>query len=261
MKKKSVLSLVLFYLLSELFAQSISADLLEKVKSSGELQNVFLNNDEIKLSLVPDTELSKMAITHWNNSENPRLTTEKLFFLDKKKLQGADADSDFSSHSIEKVSKVIRSISTMKGTEYYSNRHKKWETLYHDAYLVKSPYEKVKIPDDTQGSAEGKTLYCMQDDNSFGHCYYELKYKQRENEVSVCFDNFEALKFGFITAAKEHNVKINLVVVDEGEHFLVYLMVQAYYPRISLLEEKMIDSFNARVDSIYNWFVAEMCKK
>ena len=146
----------------------------------------------------------------------------------------------------------------MKGTEYYSNRHKKWETLYHEAYLVKSPDEKVKIPDDTNGSAEGKTLYCMQDDNSFGECYYKLEYHERANEVSVCFENFEPLKFGPITAAKAHNVKINLVVVDEGDYFLVYLMVQAYYPRIALLENKMIDSFNARVDSIYKWFVKEM---
>jgi hypothetical protein len=160
--------------------------------------------------------------------------------------------------TIEDVSKVIRSISTMKGTEYYSNRHKKWETLYHEAYLVASPEDKTRIPDDTEGSADGKTLYCMQDDNSFGKCYYSLSYLQRENEVSVCFDNFESLKFAFITAAKPHNIKINLVVIDEGEYFLVYLIVQAYYPRVSFLEEKMIDSFNARVDSIYKWFVKEM---
>ena len=262
MKKFIFLSLILLYFVSNLMAQSVSSELLEKVKSSGELQNVFLNNDKIKLSLVPKTELSTLALTHWNNSEKPRLTTEKLFYLDKKVLKTDGSEPlDFSSLSIEKVSKVIRSISTMKGTEYYSNRHKKWETLYHDAYLVKSPSEKTKIPDDTEGSAEGKILYCVQDDNSFGNCYYELQYHERTNEVSVCFDNFEPLKFGFITAAKAHNVKINLVVVDEGEHFLVYLMVQAYYPRIAILEEKMIDSFNARVDSIFKWFVAEMCKK
>ncbi|WP_294431056.1 DUF6675 family protein [uncultured Treponema sp.] len=259
MKKILYFSLGLFFSISGLYSQSVSPDLLEKIKSSGELQNVFLNDDKINLSLVPKTELSSQALTHWNNSDKPRLTTEKLFYLDKKDLKSDGTFSeDSSSFSIDKVSKVIRSISTMKGTEYYSNRHKKWETLYHDAYLVKSPDERVIIPDDTQGSADGKTLYCMQDDNSFGKCWYELTYSQRENEVSVCFDNFEPLKFGFITAAKAHNVKINLVVVDEGDHFLVYLMVQANYPRIAMLEEKMLDSFNARVDSIYKWFVKEM---
>lgn len=261
MKKIFSFCFAVFFSLGVIHAQSVSSELLEKVKSSGELQNVFLNDDEVKLTLKPNTELSSLAVTHWDNPEKPRLTTEKLFYLDKKSLASADSAPSVGSTSdftIEKVSKIIRSISTMKGTDYYSNRHKKWETLYHDAYLVKSPTEKTKIPDDTAGSADGKTLYCMQDDNSFGKCYYELSYKQRENEVSVCFDNFEPLKFGFITAAKAHNVKINLVVVDEGEYFLVYLMVQAYYPRIAMLEDKMIDSFNARVDSIYRWFVAQM---
>ena len=256
MKKILSFCTALFLFCEALFAESISPELLAKVKSAGELQNVFLNDDTVELTLLPNTELSSLAVTHWDNSEKPRLTTEKLFYLDKKSL-----GENGSAASIEKVSKVMRQISTMKGTEYYSNRHKKWETLYHDAYLVKSPSDKTKIPDDTEGSADGKTLYCMQDDNSFGKCYYELGYKQRENEVSVCFDNFEPLKFSFITAAKAHNIKINLVVVDEGEHFLVYLMVQAYYPRIAMLEDKMIDSFNARVDSIYKWFVAEMSKK
>ena len=228
-----------------LFAQSVSQEIFSQVKDKGEIQNVFLNDTPVELSLLPQTELSSLAINHWDNGEKPRLTTEKLFYLDKKSLVPEGENPSF---SIEKVSKVIRSISTMKGTEYYSNRHKKWETLYHEAYLVKSPQDKTKIPDDTEGSAEGKTLYCMQDDNSFGKCWYELTYHQRKNEVSVCFDNFEPLKFGPITAAKAHNVKINLVVVDEGDHFLVYLIVQAYYPRIAMLEEKMIDSFNARVD-------------
>lgn len=248
--KKNIFKLFYFLLTAFLFAEaSISSDVLEKIKSSGEIENVFLGADEIKLSLVPNTELSKYLLNNWTYEEKPRLTTEKLFYLDKQ-----SAGSEL---SIEKVSKILRSISTMKGVEYYSNRHKKWETLYHEAYLLDSPEKKNRIPDDTEGSADGKTLYCMQDDNSFGKCYYSLSYRQTETEISVCFDNFEPLKFGPLTAAKAHNVKINLLAVDEGGYYLVYLMVQAYYPRISVFENMMLDSFNSRIDSIYKWFVRE----
>lgn len=244
-------------IMSGLYGQALSDELLGKVKSSGDLQNVFLNDENVNLKLIPSVELAPSVVENWNSDERPRLTSEKLFYLDKNSLC---ENPDISSINIHKVSKVVRSISSMKDTEYYSNRHKKWETLYHEAYLVDSPEKKERIPDDTEGSADGKTLYCMQDDNSFGKCYYSLKYRETEKEISVCFDNFEPLKFGPITAAKAHNVKINLVVVDEGDYFLVYLMVQAYYPRIALLENKMIDSFNARVDSIYKWFVGQMGK-
>ncbi|MCR4823028.1 MAG: hypothetical protein K5873_09185 [Treponema sp.] len=252
MKKIISLSAIFIFSIFGLFSQSISSETLEKLKESGELQNIFLNDDPVKITLLPQTELSQSVLNHWDNEEKPRLTNEKLFYLSKENL-GENAN-------IEKVSKVIRSISTMKGTEYYSNRHKKWETLYHEAYLVNNPEDKEQIPDDTEGSADGKRLYCMQDDNSFGKCYYQLDYLQRENEISVCFDNFEPLKFAFITAAKKHNIKINLLAVDEGDYFLVYMIVQAYYPRISMLEDKMIDSFNARVDSIYKWFFGQMEK-
>ena len=260
MKRILFLILGLFSFAAFSFSESISDESLEKLKAAGELQNVFLSKDKAELSLVPKTELSELAVKKWTSDEKPRLTTEKLFYLDKKSLGG---NSDLNSESeltVEKVSKILRSISTMKGTEYYSNRHKKWEVLYHDAYLVDSKENKNPILDDTEGSADGKTLYCMQDDNSFGKCYYQLEYRQTEKEVSVYFDNIEPLKFGPITAAKAHNVKINLVAVDEGDYYLVYLLVQASYPRISLFENMMLDSFNSRVDSIYKWFVREANK-
>lgn len=256
MKRILFLILGLFSFAAFSFSESISDETLEKLKAAGELQNVFLSNDKAELSLVPKTELSELAVKKWTSDEKPRLTTEKLFYLDKKSL-GGNSESEL---TVEKVSKILRSISTMKGTEYYSNRHKKWEVLYHDAYLVDSKESKNPIPDDTEGSADGKALYCMQDDNSFGKCYYQLEYRQTEKEVSVYFDNFEPLKFGPITAAKAHNVKINLVAVDEGDYYLVYLLVQASYPRISLFENMMLDSFNSRVDSIYKWFVKEANK-
>ena len=260
MKRILFLILGLFSFAAFSFSESISAETLEKLKAAGELQNVFLSKNEVKLSLVPKTELSELAVKKWTSDEKPRLTTEKLFYLDKKSLGGNSGLNPESELTVEKVSKILRSISTMKGSEYYSNRHKKWEVLYHEAYLVDSKENKKPIPDDTEGSADGKTLFCMQDDNSFGKCYYQLEYRQTEKEVSVYFDNFEPLKFGPITAAKAHNVKINLVAVDEGDYYLVYLLVQASYPRISLFENMMLDSFNSRVDSIYKWFVREANK-
>lgn len=256
MKRSPVFVLILFFSFvtqSFVFADSsISSEILEKVKVSGKLENVFLGKKDVELSLVPNSELSIYFLNNWTSEETPRLTTEKLFYLDKKNVA--------ENLNIEKISRILRSISTMKGSEYYSNRHKKWEVLYHDAYLVDSPESKIKIPDDTEGSADGKIFYCMQDDNSFGKCYYTLSYHQTEKEVCVCFDNFEPLKFGPITAAKAHNIKINLLVSEKEDFYLVYLMVQAYYPKISLFENMMLDSFNARVESIYNWFVREASK-
>lgn len=224
----------------------VDSNLLAEIQKSGFVQNVFIDEKNVNLEFTPDSPLSKNAVVQWKNSENPRLTLEKLFYLEK---TGGN-------QTIDAVSKIIRSISTMKGTEYYSNRHKKWEILYHDAYLIKSKTDRTPVADDVEGSADGKVLYCFQKDNSFGNCFYELNYRQSEDEISVCFENFEPLKFGPVTAAKAGNIKINFVILDEGGYFLAYMLVQSVYPKISFLEEKMIDSLNSRVDSIFKWFEA-----
>ena len=76
---KKLLSIFITAMLaSGLYAQSISPALLKKVKAEGELQKVFLNDNKVELQFTPDTELSSLAINHWDNSEKPRLTTEKL---------------------------------------------------------------------------------------------------------------------------------------------------------------------------------------
>ena len=44
-------------------------------------------------------------------------------------------------------------------------------------------------------------------------------------------------------------------VVDYGDNFLVYMVTQAYYPSLSILEKKLQESFESRVNAIYNWFL------
>ena len=51
----------------------------------------------------------------------------------------------------------------------------KLETLYKEAYTIKGPKDRTKVADDTAGSADGKVLYCMQNDNSFGKTNYRME--------------------------------------------------------------------------------------
>lgn len=224
--------------------------LLKKLKEKGNIENIIFEGENKNFCLFPDSEFSKNCFESWTNPEKPRLSIEKLYFIEK-------TDS---SQNTAKVSRVVRSISTMKGAEYYSNRNKKWDELYHDAYLLKSEKDKTRIPDDLEGSADGKILYCVVDDNSFGDCYYKLNYRESGKEVFVGYDNFEPMKFGLITVAKAGNIKINLDIIEEENHFIVYAFVQSFYPKISFVENMMIESINARIDAIFKWFLREMGK-
>lgn len=207
-----------------------------------------------EFSLFPDTPLARAATDTWERNDAPLYSAESLYYLPKETLaehskNPADADT-----SIAAAAKILRMISKMQGIQYYSNGDKKWETLYKRAYMVENARSKQAIPDQTEGDAEGKTFFCLLDDHSFGENVYQLDYRQSADEVSVCFTNTDALKVAMITGVKPRDLKINLVVTDCGDAFLVYLVAQAKYPQISFLEKRLRRSLAARMDAIYGWF-------
>ena len=260
LKKICLALLLIFSSVAFSFSEVISDSLLDELVHSKNrnLQNTFMNDDVVNLTLTPNSELSKKAVNTWTLDAKPRFTTEKLFYLKKSTLVANSDNPEKCDTSINGVSKVIRSISKMKGVQYYSNGDKKWETLYHKSNLIDSLKTKKAIPDDLEGSADGKSYFCIQEDNSFGTCVYKLDYLQRDkqnpNEVSVCFTNAESLRYGPITAVKSGNLKISLVVTEQDTFYLVYMIVQVKYPSIPFLESRLSRSFNARVDAIYKWF-------
>lgn len=233
---------------------SLSDEILSELKVKGKLVQNFMNEDVIKLKYTPDNEYAKMAVKSWTSSEKPRFTNESLFYVKKSDLLENSSDKTHCDTSIDGVSKIIRSVSKMKGMQYWSNGDQKWETLYHQSHLVDSLEKKNPIPDDLEGSAEGKSFYCIQVDNSFGLCVYGLKYYQNENSVYGAFTNVEDMKYGPVKSMKSGNLKINFVFIDEGEYILLYAFVQTTYPHIPMLEGRLLKSFNNRVVAVFDWF-------
>ena len=207
-----------------------------------------------EFSLFPDTPLARAATGTWDRNDAPLYSTESLYYLPKETLVERSKNPAGADTSVAAAAKVLRMISKMQGVQYYSNGDKKWETLYKRAYMVENPRSKQAIPDQTDGDADGKTFFCLLDDHSFGENVYQLDYRQSADEVSVCFTNTDALKVAMITGVKPHDLKINLVVTDCGDAFLVYMVAQAKYPQISFLEKRLRRSLAARMDAIYGWF-------
>jgi len=252
--KKWCMTVLTAAMLSTGFAQEteknmIVPELFSEIKEKGMVRQETKN-----FSFCPKTVLAQKAISTWEQDEEPNYSAENLYYLKKDTLVANSADKENADTSLEAVAKVIRSISKMKGMQYYSNGDKKWETLYHDAYMIEGEKSKKPIADQTEGNADGKTFYCLLDDNSFGDGIYQLDYQQTEGEVSLCLTNVEALKVAMFKGVKPRFMKINLVVTDIGNAYLVYMVVQAKYAKISFLEDRIRRSLAARVDAIYNWF-------
>ena len=227
----------------------ISEELLSELKKNGAVAQ-----ETVDFSLFPRTELGRLAVTTWDQKEDPAYSSEHLFLVKKESLRKESKKPTECDFSVENVSKIVRSISTMQGAQYYSNNDKKWATLYENAYMISDPKTRKRIADQTEGSADGKIFYCLLDDHSFGKANYQLSYRQTENEVSLCMTNLDALKIAMITGVKAQQMKINLLVTDFGEDYLIYMVVQAKYPSISFLEKRLRQSLQARIDAIFTWF-------
>ncbi len=196
--------------------------------------------------LCPDTELGENLRKSWISEEEPVFIAESLFYLEKKEKE--------SKTEIPLISKLMRRFSTMEGITYYSNSNEKVETLYSQSYTIENPKTMKKIPDQTEIPADKLTLYLYQKDNSFGKTVYEANINEHEKEVSMSLHNVEPIKFSFITAVKENNLTMSLLFIDKGDYILTYIFAQLKFPALAIFEEKVNESFRARIDAIYEWF-------
>lgn len=198
--------------------------------------------------LCPDTELGRHLREGWISDEEPIFIAESLFYLKK-----ADGDSE---NEIPLISRLMRRFSTMQGIEYYSNSSGKTETLYSQSHTIADAESMRRIPDRTDEPADNLTLYLYQEDNSFGETVYEGNIRQRENEVALVLHNVKPVKFSFITAVKKSNLTMSFLFIDKGDYILTYIFAQLKFPALSIFEEKVNESFRARIDAIYDWFEA-----
>jgi hypothetical protein len=230
----------------------VDAQTAAELKKSGSIQKTYYKQKSMSLTLTPDTEFSKKTQNAWPSSNgNPVFVVETLNYILKSDLNASDTDSV----TIEKASQIMRSISKMQGMQYYSNSSKKWKPLYKESYCIKGPKDRTKVPDDTEGSADGKTIYIMQNDNSFGKTNYQLDYSQTKEEVSILYVNTTPL-YGPLNfkAVEKNNLCVYLVVTDCGEGFAVYMVTMAKFPTVDFLESTMNESFSARLNAIFSWF-------
>ncbi len=230
----------------------VSPDVYAEVKKNGNAERTYFKQPNATLALAPDTKLTNAAKGLWTSTQKPVFIWEKLYLVPKSQL----GTGDVSAVNIDKVSKILRSLSTLEGIQYYSSK-KKMEVLYKEAYCIKGPKDRTRVPDDLSGSADGKVLYCLQNDNSFGKINYKIEYHQNNQELSAIFSNTTGLFVGPVKGISEDNLKISVVTVDCDSEMLVYLLVKANFPSVGFLEDTMKQSLSTRLDALYKWMISK----
>lgn len=237
----------------------LSPEEYEQLLRDGKIERMSFMEEGAGLRLAPDTPLAKKALGFWpSDMGSPNFFAEELYLAKK---------SDFPKPglaTIDYAGKILRSFSTLQGIQYYSHRRGKMATLYEEAYTVVPETDPVtghvtkvgeaRGPDNTAGSADGKTQYALMDDNSLGRTVYKVSYEERADEIWANFVNESALKLGPIKAFAPGKLRMNFVIADCGDYIVAYLTTEAAVPPLGILEKKIKESFSTRLAAVYSWF-------
>ncbi len=210
--------------------------------------HLYYKQKDAQLQLLPSTETAHMARDRWylTHSDAPGFMGEALYVIPKKDLYGAS--------QMEVISRLGRSFSTMEGIQYYSNSRKKYTTLYTKAYTVDDPKTRKPVPDHTSGNANGTSGWFYLHDKSFGGCLYSVDFLQNETDFGFFGTAADNMTFMGFKAVKKQDMHLNLLIHEEENTLIVYILVQADFMNVPLLDGSIEKSFNARLEAIYTWF-------
>jgi len=198
------------------------------------------------LTMVSDTEMGKYAYSI-AGAYPVRIESSATYKLNGK--------------SMLEIANRLTGISTIKGTEYYSQRKKETAILFDDAYTVDNP-KKPNRTDDVKFTRElppGIDIYGLLDDSRFGENVYLFSYRFTESGISLMITNFDNLKYGFIKAVEPNNFMFLLDIAVTDDEIKVY-NAGFCNPTIlpSFMEERIKGALTNRINALFNWFEKEV---
>lgn len=234
----------------------VNSKYYDELMSKG-VVTIYKDDGSNNLDLIPVSNYSdsiKQSLVK-KDSKNYPFTYESIYYKTKAELLKT-SNSSAKDISIDDISKVCRSVSKMEGMTYYSSTRKKEVVLYEKAYMLDGP-EGNKIPDQTSGDGNGQISYCMQDDNSFGECFYKLSYLKDGNQMLAVFENTSIIGLGPFKAIYPGMLKINILVIDCGEDILLYLCCDLDSVKYPGIKAQITDSMTSRMEAVYRWFIKQ----
>lgn len=238
--------------ISENLSILIPQTYLNNLIKDGKVVTTRYADKDMQHKLIPQTNLAK-RVMHENKDSNfsPVFIMEGLYLI--KKENGISKD----------ISKILRSVSTLEGLEYYSNSRKKMRLLYKTSHAV----EKIensggkitynKIPDPTEGKADGMKILVRQEDLTFGDYIYEYTYFSENSGAGMICTNTSVLKYSVFKAVRPNNLKVSLLAEDLGDYLLVYSCTEANFIKLAGIGKKLSNSFLSRAEAMYSWFIKQ----
>ena len=162
------------------------------------------------------------------------------------------------------VSKILRHISGLEGTEYFSNSYQEMRPLYLTSYAVKEvktssgiAYERIDDP--LNEKFEGLQTLARQVDATFGDFIYRYRYFKSGKDVGMICVNTQKITHPDMSliSLQPEAMALSMCVYDLDDYILIHCVSTAKFPIIPFIGGKIKRSFSSRLMAIYDWFIEE----
>ncbi|HOV37432.1 MAG TPA: hypothetical protein PLG79_01825 [Spirochaetales bacterium] len=171
--------------------------------------------------------------------------------------EGGDADP-----FLLKIYNVLRSVSTMKGLQYYSVTRGRMHTLFAESYAIAGPDNQTRIPDPlVETIPEESVVYVFQEDLTFGKNITRWVYRWEKEEFSVSSTNLTPMKYGILTMADPEQMQTHLLIQPMRDGISFYGCAVVKSIRFLGLEKRSKESLYNRIKAIYSWFEKEISEE
>jgi hypothetical protein len=221
-----------------------------------QLYNRLVNQGELRNSLHGDSPPQLIPEVAARREIEARIRELEL-------TVGTEVLSVYSNESVDfdspenrlRIYNILRSMSTMKGIQYYSASRERMRTLFAESYVVDGPDGEQRLPDPVVLEIPSYSkLYALQEDLTFGENIYATEFRYSGDHFLLDSTNLTTMHYFFFPMVKPENSVTLILLIPAGEEILFYGAVGAHTMRLLGLARSREDSFYNRLKAIYGWF-------
>ncbi|MEL3907079.1 MAG: hypothetical protein P1P65_08675 [Treponema sp.] len=232
-------------LLEESLASFLPEQERTRLMQEGAVIRSLYNEAEAEPLLTPPLAVPQSFAAGWDKG-SPAFLIEALYLHKKKQESGID---------VPKISRVLRSLSKLRGLEYYSSSRKKMRTLYEDSYVIDNPEAKVRQADPLDSPADDFSVYVLQKDLTFGENIYRYRFYADADSSGFMSTNTSVLKYSVFKAVEPENLQVSVSVTDLGGYLLIHALTRSQFTAPAILRQRVQNSFRTRSEAVYQWFI------
>jgi len=185
-------------------------------------------------------------------AERPKVLVEALFLYPRPEPPNEDARRA----ELARIFGLMRSISTLKGIQYYSQSQKSMQILYVDSYRVADPTGDSPLADESPpppgAIPSSERLFAFLQDQRFGKNIYRYDLTTLESGILVESTNETRMSYSIIPVFAPGQLKMRLLVLPTREGILFYVESGADAP--GFLRGHIGESFKNRATALFGWF-------